>query len=92
MRTPTVRTELMINFNVQALDQMDESDWVEPALAFDEEESAQPLAFDEDETHRAQVATAENLPLLNDAAGVEWQAGNGVATRESSERCVRQRI
>ena len=46
----------------------------------------------QDETHRAQVATAENLPLLNDAGGVEWQAGNGVATRESSERCVRQRI
>ena len=41
MRAPTVRTELMINFNVTALDKMDESNWVEPALAFDEDEMEQ---------------------------------------------------
>ena len=34
-----MRSELMINFNVTALDKMDESNWVEPALAFDEDET-----------------------------------------------------
>jgi hypothetical protein len=70
MRAPIVRTELMINFNIHALDQMDESSWVEPHLAM--EDAA------EDETLLAAMrATADNLPISNDAGGVDWQSGNG---------------
>ena len=75
MRAASVRTELLINFNVQALDQMDDTGWVEPMQAFDEQEL--PIqAFDEQELHEAQVATADNLPIENGAGIIEWQAGN----------------
>ena len=43
MRSSTVRVELMVNFNQQALDKMADPTWEEPALAWVPEEESNPI-------------------------------------------------
>ena len=38
MHAPAVKTELMVNSNLQALDQMAYTEWEEPLLTWDEDE------------------------------------------------------